>query len=1063
MTSVRRGPVAAFLFSSGACALIYQVVWTREFRLIFGASTTASAAVLAIFIGGLGLGGLVLGGKADRHAKPLMLYANLEAAIAIAAALTPLLLGLAQKIYLGIGGATTLGEMGATALRLVLSVAVLGVPTFLMGGTLPAAVRAAQADDDAGRRHAAFLYGANTMGAVAGSVLATFVAMEVFGAKLSLWIACALNLLVAMIARMVARSGAFVVLGAPAKGDDAREAAAPATFVLVAALLVGFVFFLMELVWYRMLAPLLGGSVYTFGLILGVALLGIGLGGLTYALAWGNRPATLTAFATTSLLEAAAIALPFALGDRIAVAALGLRSLSAWGFSGLVAGWGAIALVVVFPAAFASGVQFPLLIALLGRGKAGVGRHLGLTYAWNTVGAILGSLAGGFGLLPALSATGSWRFVAVALTAVGLAAAGLAVSRKMDVLRAGAAAAIALVVGGLLTADGPTAAWRHSPIGAGRVGLDEVGTPFLARRWLAYQRSKISWQKEGREVTVGLSTVNDRSFIVSGKADGSFRMDVATQVMFPLVGACLHGGPKNAYIIGLGSGSSAGWMADFPGVEHVDVAEIEPAIVDIAGFAKSVNRDVLANKKVHVELLDAREGLLTKKHRYDLIASEPSNPYRAGISSLFTEEYYRAVEQRLAKGGLFLQWMQAYEVDARTIRSIYATLGSVFPHIETWMLDPGDILLVASREPIQKDVAKLRACVEAEPVREAMLRSWDTTTLEGFLSHHVARPSFAEHVKKVHGALPLNTDDLNPLEFGVARTVGRQLFDVVEMQALSTARKERRPEMIGKVDWALVEEEATSYLPRTPPGGFAKPVADRAGRAAAATAAGRRDFAEARSLYQTAGPPVTIHQRLLVAFALAALGDDAALELVAPLAATHEGEIAAIKCRLALTKRDPVVAVAEMKKALASMQASPWFHFRTGQLFVTTIPDVAALARNDAPEIFELLKKKNAGELYEFGRREALTKVAMIAGLDARCRDVAEVWEPNPPWERDVLLLRAHCFEVLHDRRAKAARADADQFVSMESESLDPGAAAAPREAPAERKAPAEQRPAPSP
>src|SRR5216110_1817394 len=170
----RTWPVAGFLFLSGLCALVYQIGWMREFRLIFGASTAASAAVVAIFIGGLGAGGIIIGKRVDRHPRPLMLYGWMEICIAASAAVSPILLQLIRWIYLTAGGTTTMGMIGGTIVRLVLATLVLGVPTFLMGGTLPAAVRAIASDDDRGRRRMALLYGINTLGAVLGSALATF-------------------------------------------------------------------------------------------------------------------------------------------------------------------------------------------------------------------------------------------------------------------------------------------------------------------------------------------------------------------------------------------------------------------------------------------------------------------------------------------------------------------------------------------------------------------------------------------------------------------------------------------------------------------------------------------------------------------------------------------------------------------------------------------------------------------------------------------------------------------------------------------------------------------------
>src|SRR6185503_16920451 len=197
--------VALLLFASGFCALVYQTAWLRMFRMIFGASTAASAAVLAIFMAGLGFGGLLLGRRADRHPSPLGLYANLEAGIAVSAALSPALLAAVSWVYVALGGSLRLGLAGSSVVRLLLSVVVLALPTFLMGGTLPAVARAVGRRADFGRRTVGVLYAVNTLGAVLGALITTFFALETLGVRKTVWIAALLNLLVVLAARGLAR------------------------------------------------------------------------------------------------------------------------------------------------------------------------------------------------------------------------------------------------------------------------------------------------------------------------------------------------------------------------------------------------------------------------------------------------------------------------------------------------------------------------------------------------------------------------------------------------------------------------------------------------------------------------------------------------------------------------------------------------------------------------------------------------------------------------------------------------------------------------------------------
>jgi len=535
--------VAPLLFASGLCALVYQVAWLRELRLVFGASTAASAAVLAVFMGGLGVGGLLLGRRADRLARPLSLYANLELAVAASAATTPLLLLGARSLYVTIGGSPTLGVTGATFVRLLLTAVVLGVPTFVMGGTLPAAARAVSTADDVKRRNVGTLYAVNTVGAVAGAFAANFLLLEVFGTRMTLWLACLVNALVGMTARAVARRSAERTTGKDASADAASSGVAAARFPWfpsLAAGIAGFAFLLMELVWYRMLAPILGGSSYSFGLILCVALLGIGIGGGLYARFGQNRPATLAGFAWTCALEALCLMVPFAVGDGIAIATVILRGFGALGFAGHVATWTIVTAFVVLPAAIVSGFQFPLIIALYGRGDTRLGRHVGAAYAANTVGSITGSLAGGFGLIPMLSAPGCWRAVGALLAATAIATAAL--SARLEKRRALSLlpALVGALAAFLLLSSGPTAAWRHGGIGAGRGPVisgtstrnDVVRSLHDARRW-------ISWEADGVESSVAISAGGGYAFIVNGKSDGNARGDAGTQVMGGLVGAAL--------------------------------------------------------------------------------------------------------------------------------------------------------------------------------------------------------------------------------------------------------------------------------------------------------------------------------------------------------------------------------------------------------------------------------------------------------------------------------------------------------------------------------------------
>jgi spermidine synthase len=1060
--------VAPLLFGSGFCALVYQTAWQRELRLIFGASTAASAAVLAIFMGGLGLGGVLLGARADRARRPLGLYANLELLISLGAAVTPLLVELARAAYVALGGTVALGMVGGSAVRLVLSALVLAVPTLLMGGTLPAAARAAETADDVRRRALAVLYGLNTLGAVAGAAASTFLLFEVFGTRTTLWLACLLNVLVALVARAVTRSLPEAEPSAEAASTEvpaeavsaevpAGTALPPRGFVLGAAGLVGFAFFLMELVWYRMLSPLLGGSTFTFGLILVVALAGIGLGGAAYA-AWGRRrPATLLGFALTCLVEALLVAVPLALGDRVALLALLLRPLSAFGFGGLVLGWTGVAALVVFPAAFISGVQFPLLLALLGRGREGVGRQVGLAYAWNTVGSILGALAGGFGLLPLLSAPGTWRVVGALLVGLGLAAVALSLRQERPapprlLLPLGAGALAAL----LLLAQGPTATWRHSPIGAGRSRFPEASANAL-RQWLVQGRRGVVWEADGVESSVGLRSHGGLAFYVNGKSDGNAVGDAGTQVMGGLLGALFHPQPRRSMVIGLGTGSTAGWLGAVPEMERVDVVEIEPAILEVARRCEDVNERVLDNPRVNVLIGDAREVLLASRDSYDIVFSEPSNPFRAGISSLFTREFYQAVRKRLAPGGIFIQWLQAYEVDAPTVRSVYATLAAEFPAVETWRTQGGDMVLVATEAPLRHDLERMRARVEQEPYRRALAAAWRVDELEGVLAHFLGGSALAHALAEGQEAL-INTDDLAYVEFSFARSVGRsnpRPVQEVLRRAAGTLGAQRSEVARGSADWERVEVLRMLTLEGAGPGpvrGEGEAVARRR-EVLGSYLQGR--LAEALARWRAAGwEPRGLAERTLVAHLLAEAGDEAVLPLLAALEATSPVDGEALRARLALRQGKLAEATAALERTFALLRDTPWGDHKVKASALRWSQEVVLKAPTLGRRLYDALGQRFS--TYELEEQRLNTRLWMAQRLDFQglCAEALADFEPHVPWERSFLELRARCYvERGHPLEARAL-ADFTAFAEEEPAPLWPETPGAPDAEPLEADTP---------
>ncbi|MEE8524410.1 MAG: fused MFS/spermidine synthase [Thermoanaerobaculia bacterium] len=1031
--------VALLLFGSGFCALVYQVAWLRLLRLIFGASTAATAAVLAVFMAGLGLGSLILGRRADSKPRPLVFYAHLEAGVAVAAALSPWLVTLARQLYFGSGGTAGLGPSAATALQLLLAALVLGIPTFLMGGTLPAAARAVEQVSDAGRRSVALLYGANTAGAVCGALVTTFFALELLGIRKTVWAASLLNLLVALAAYALAGSTRERRAVGPARpaadrGGEPAAAPGPVGVILGAATAAGFAFLLLELVWYRMLAPVLGGSSYTFGLILAMALLGVGAGGFLYAAGARHRRPTLLGLSGVCAAEALCVLLPYALGDRIAVVAMLLRPVGDLSFALLAVVWSVLAGLVVVPAAILAGYQFPLLIALLGTGRQRVGREVGLVYACNTAGAILGSVAGGFGLIALLSAPAAWVLAAVLLLAVAGVVAAVALRAGAPLGRAGWPAAAAAGSLLLLSAAGPSAVWRHTPTGAGGMPSSFYGVNDL-RKMAHTVRRAIVWERDGRESSVAIHGLDEISFLLNGKSDGSAVKDAPTQVMSGLIGAALHPDPRRALVIGLGTGSSAGWLAEVESVEQVDVVELEPAIVEIARYCAAVNHDVLAHPKVRVMIGDGREMLLTGRGSYDLIFSEPSNPYRAGIASLFTREFYAAAAGRLGDRGLFLQWLQGYHLDSQVVRTVLATLGAVFANVEVWQVHTDDLLLVAGRRPIVHDLERLRKRAAREPLRSAMADVLGVSGVEGFYSGFVAEPAFAASVREAEGDR-LNTDDHPIVEFGFARGVGRNLeFSVERLASLARMRGESWPRTRGgTLDRRRVLEAVSA---RNAMWGVATsyPVSGDAGfdlRVRARNAFVDGDLARARSywLAQNEDSPHPI-DRMLVAESLAEAADPRSLAYASGLeAAGRRVAAGAVRARFHLRRGELQVAARHLVATFRGARDDPWV-FRP--VLQRAFGLALELARGDSAissELFAALAEPFAVRLFDELRLRARLEVAQSTDFEDLCGEALAPFEPHVPWEQGFLTLRHQCYQASGQVLERRARADLDSFLA---------------------------------
>lgn len=776
----RMALVLGCFFLSGASALVYQTAWTREFAFTFGASELAVATVLAAYMGGLA-GGAALGGwLAPRVRRPVLAYGALELAVGLSALAVPSALRLATALYVRVfGGASETPDVGGLATALFYAAcafAILAVPTLCMGATLPLLARHAVRDDrDLGRRIGA-LYAVNALGAVAGTLLAGFVLVPRFGLGPTVACAVAANLAIFLLALPLARSAA----PSPAAPAFAARRGRPGLQAVLPLMLVsGVASFSYEVLWTRLLGQLLGASVYAFATMLASFLAGIALGA-----AFASR------FATDARRSAAGLALAQA---TIALCALGalpvLEAAAALaGRLGLGAGAGpglgaAIAGATLLPSTLAIGATFPFAVRIAARGAEDAGPASARVYAWNTVGAIAGALGAGFFAIPALG-------FASALAAAALANAGLALASAWLVApRLARAPWLALPL-----AVGIAALWPETPWTVLRT------TPLTLRRL----EGELRYFAVGRSTTVLLLERGGAWYLTNNGLPeaaivprGGVPSRDPTLRWLALLPTLARPDAREIAVVGFGGGALLELLA--PSVRAVDVVELEPEVIAAnAAIGPERRADPLADPRIRVILNDARNALALSGKRYDAIVSQPSHPWTAGASHLYTREFFALAASRLREDGVLVQWIGPAYVDEALLRTLVATLADVLPHVRVYQARRGaGILLVASREAIALEAGfdAARAAAPAALAAAGLHRREDVIASLG-LDEAGAR--------RFAAGAPLNTDRRNYLQIRSPRlraTRGRTLLaleDVTLRPGLAPALPEgvERPALV---------------------------------------------------------------------------------------------------------------------------------------------------------------------------------------------------------------------------------------------------------------------------
>ena len=813
--------ILVLFFVSGATGLVYQGVWFRELQALFGVTTHALAVVVAAFMGGLAAGSWAFGRAADRSARPLRMYGLLELGVGVLAPLVAFGIAGIERLYVALHPHLAGSLVALSFVRLVLALLVLLAPTVLMGGTLPALTvllrrDAARRDADAAlHRDLGSLYGLNTLGAVAGTALVGFVLLGQLGLVRTTLLAAVANVGVGLFSLWLERrSPASVAAEIETSGSGRRapeDRAAPEGLLVRWAILAfavsGGLSLAYEVAWTRVLAQVIGSSTYAFSMILGGFLLGVGAGSLLLGRWKGRDEAGLWGFSAAELGIGATAALVVPLLVR-------LPELQLRGFAFvesmrgvLVLQFGLCLLVVLLPTLF-MGATFPLVAGFVARRARDVGRDVGRLYAGNTVGGIVGSMLAGFVVLPAL---GTQKTLLLALGGnVLVAVVGFALLWRHERGRVapppGERRPLRLAFGGVallfVVLAFVTPPWDPYVLDAGiAIGGPEAahGDPNPSLR-IVGRGSDILYYREGLNANISVRKDESQLYLkTNGKTDGTSKGDMPTQLMLGLLPSLAHPEPRRTLVIGLGTGASAR-AALVPGLARLDVVEIEPVVVEAARrYFGVVNDGLFDDPRTRIVVDDARSFLLTTPERYDIVVSEPSNPWISGVASLFSVDHYQRCADRLASGGLVAQWLQIYALRPELVQMVLASMHEVFPHLTVWSFHHGDLIVLASREPLPLfDRAAMDVRLDGWQVRDTVHRVLDVRSAAGVLGFFLLDE---EDAARVASGAPLNTEDRPRLEFAAPLSLYLPTRDT-NAEMLLAARRRVLPHLAPGQEWS---------------------------------------------------------------------------------------------------------------------------------------------------------------------------------------------------------------------------------------------------------------------
>lgn len=780
---------------SGTAGLIYEIIWSELLISLLGSSTIAVTVILTAFMGGLAIGSWTIGKYADNWSdrRIAILYMFIEISIGTYAYFLPTLIENIESFYILIYGHLNPSLILSIMIKFTLGFLVLIIPTFLMGTTLPLITRYLSRNWENYTKNISLLYGLNTFGAIIGTLFAGFYLLEHYGISGASIFSASINYLVALCFfifwKYLPVLPARINIEKPKVKSKKNKQIETNDFVLIVLTsytMSGMAAMFYQISWTRSLSLILGTSTYAFTVILATFLLGISLGSFLYRFIPARISKTMIYLIVQSII-AISVLISTLYFDELPLYYLYIRNLFFDNWSDLNYIRFFLAAIIIIIPTLGMGILFPIVCDLVSNENNKMSHIVGKTYALNSIGAMIGSICAGIFVIPLIGLQYT-IYVGVFLNifaAIIVLLQSNSFTKNIKIIMPSISLCFFLLFifnaerwsPKIMSSGVSTYANNYFRVsnkynelskydmdnGKKLTDIEIWKTAMLNYELLYYEDGLVD------NVAVMKNSKGVISLLVNGKVDASAlgEKDTITQVMIGQLPLLLQKNPKDVFLVGYASGITAGSILTHP-IERLDAAEISPSIVEASKFFNKYNNNPLEDPRLNLNIADAKQTLMVSKKKYDVIVSQPSNPWIKGQSSLFSYDWYKIVKEHLNDDGLFMQWLPAYHISEHNLKIIINTLNTVFPNLTLWTsTSPGDLILLASKDDNFKSSYKqVMERINYPKVKEQLEKIdlySDSLLRTLFLKGDTQVKSYL--TENINEKLKINSDDLLITEF----------------------------------------------------------------------------------------------------------------------------------------------------------------------------------------------------------------------------------------------------------------------------------------------------------